>query len=92
MKPAWDQLAEVYLGNKAVTIGDVDCTADRNRQLCAEHNVTGYPTIMYYNAETGKSGAKYEGGRDFDAFLAFSDEVILAFICCVASGLVDKLT
>jgi hypothetical protein len=41
MKPAWDRLGEVYKASKSVVIGDVDCTTDRNRPLCAEHKVEG---------------------------------------------------
>ena len=41
MKPAWDQLGEVYKASKSVVIGDVDCTTDRNQPLCAEHKVEG---------------------------------------------------
>jgi protein disulfide-isomerase A6 len=74
MKPAWDRLGEVYKASKSVVIGDVDCTTDRNRPLCAEHKVEGFPTIKYFNAETGKAGQTYEGERTFDDFLTFSNE------------------
>ena len=78
MKPAWDQLAEVYKASKTVTVGDVDCTSDRNKALCAEYNVESYPTIKYFNSETGREGAMYEEGRDFDDLLAFADTVSLS--------------
>ena len=34
MKPAWDELAEIYSASSSVLIGDVDCTADESKDLC----------------------------------------------------------
>ena len=34
MKPAWDELAEIYSASSSVVIGDVDCTADESKDLC----------------------------------------------------------
>jgi len=69
MKPAWDKLGTEFQASSSVVIADVDCTVED--VLCGEHEVRGYPTIKYYTAETGKKGADYQGGRDFDSLQTF---------------------
>ena len=73
MKPAWDQLGDEYESSGSVVIGDADCTAS-GKELCDEFEVRGYPTIKYFTAETGKTGADYQGGRDLDALKTFVDD------------------
>lgn len=63
MAPAWDELEEYYAGQKKVVVGDVDCTSDRNKKLCEQHEVKSYPTIKIYTPETGEEGEKYDGAR-----------------------------
>eukprot|EP00999_Lentomonas_sp_LEN2_P003002 NODE_859_length_1152_cov_70.175610_g817_i0.p1 GENE.NODE_859_length_1152_cov_70.175610_g817_i0~~NODE_859_length_1152_cov_70.175610_g817_i0.p1 ORF type:complete len:143 (-),score=38.78 NODE_859_length_1152_cov_70.175610_g817_i0:514-942(-) len=69
MKPAWDKLGSEYEASSSVVVADVDCTIEKD--LCQKHEVRGYPTIKYYNDETGKAGEKYQGGRDFDSLKKF---------------------
>ena len=57
MKPDWDSLAETYAGSSSVVIADVDCTTDGGKEACSRFEVRGYPTIKYFTAETGKTGA-----------------------------------
>lgn len=82
MKPAWDKLGEAYAGSSSVVVGDVDCTTDGGKSVCSDNGVSGYPTIKYYTAETGKDGTKYSGGRDFDSLEKFVKET-LAKMCDV---------
>ena len=63
MKPDWDEMTDMYEGNKKVNIFDVDCTADKNKEFCKEKGVKGYPTIKYYTDDTGPEGELYEGAR-----------------------------
>ena len=72
MKPAWDQLGDEYASSSSVVIGDADCTAS-GKDLCEEHEVRGYPTIKYFNAENPK-GTDYSGGRTFDALKKFVED------------------
>ena len=74
MKPAWDQLGDAFSGSKDVIIVDVDCTKDKNKDLCQKFGVQGYPTVKYFSGSTGPLGDDYNGGRDFDALKAFADE------------------
>ena len=68
MKPAWDQLIEEFESSTSVVVADVDCTVET--ELCSEYDVSGYPTIKYFTAETDEKGDAYNGGRDFDALKA----------------------
>lgn len=74
MKPAWDQLAETWKDSSSVLIGDVDCTAEGGEALCSANGVSGYPTIKYYNAESGKEGYSYNGDRSFEALNSFVED------------------
>jgi len=87
MKPDWDKLAETYAGSPNVLIGDVDCTATGNDELCKTYGVTGYPTIKYFTKETGRDGKKYEKGRTLDNLKTFVKKTLKGKkrICDVAS-------
>ena len=74
MKPAWDQLGDAFSGSKDVIIVDVDCTKDKNKDLCQKYGVRGYPTVKYFSGSTDPKGDSYDGGRDFAALKAFADE------------------
>jgi len=76
MKPDWDKLGETFKGSSSVQIGDVDCTTDEGKPVCEANSVQGYPTIKYYNAETGKDGKSYDGGRSYDELEAFVKETL----------------
>ena len=73
MKPDWDKLGSAYEGS-SVIIGDADCT--KEQELCSEYGVQGYPTIKYFTAETGKDGADYQGGRDYDSLEKFVEDTL----------------
>jgi protein disulfide-isomerase A6 len=73
MKPDWDKLGAEYEGS-SVVIGDADCT--KEQELCGDYGVQGYPTIKYFTAETGKKGADYQGGRDFDGLKKFVEDTL----------------
>lgn len=71
MKPQWDQLAEEFEGSSSVLIADVDCTTEAGKSVCSDIGVSGYPTIKYFTADTGKSGSDYSGGRSYDDLNSF---------------------
>jgi len=89
MKPDWDKLGSIYEGSSSVVIADVDCTVEQD--LCSDFEVRGYPTIKYFSAETGREGAAYNGGRDYEALETFVAEN-LQVKCSVAEreGCSDK--
>ena len=72
LAPAWNELGDSYAGSSSVVIGDVDCTVEED--LCSRFEVRGYPTLKYFNAETGTAGGDYQSGRDLDSLKAFVDE------------------
>jgi len=71
MKPDWDALGEEFENSKKVIIGDVDCTLDKNKKLCEDQGVKGYPTLMYY-PPLENEGIKYEGDRSLEALKKFA--------------------
>jgi len=70
--PDWNKLGKHFADNDAVQIVDVDCTAD-GQNSCQQQGVQGYPTIKYYTEKTGKKGAAYNGGRDFNSLKSFCE-------------------
>jgi protein disulfide-isomerase-like protein len=73
LAPAWDQLHAEFKDNSAVVIGDVDCTEEVSKALCSQMGVRGFPTLKYFTGGD-PAGSSYEGGRDFDALLAFAKD------------------
>lgn len=99
MKPAWDELGSEFEGSSSVVIGDVDCTSDGGKALCEEHEVRGYPTVKYFNGDTGEKGEKYSGARDKDTLVKFVQDNLSAK-CALADtsacsekevGYIDKM-
>jgi len=74
LAPTWEELAQKYKGNEAVTIAHVDCTAGENvnRALCDGQGVNGFPTLIAY--KEGKKVAEYSGKRDLEALSAFVEQ------------------
>lgn len=73
MKPAWDSLGDEYAGSSSVVIADVDCTVEGGKELCAQYEVRGYPTIKYF-VDGDTKGKDYEGGRDMVSLKKFAEE------------------
>mmetsp|Transcript_176 Transcript_176/g.565 ORF Transcript_176/g.565 Transcript_176/m.565 type:complete len:161 (-) Transcript_176:357-839(-) len=71
----WNKLGAHYASADNVLIVDVDCTAD-GQQTCQSQGVQGYPTIKYYTDKTGKKGAAYQGGRDFNSLKQFAESTL----------------
>mmetsp|Transcript_26865 Transcript_26865/g.48829 ORF Transcript_26865/g.48829 Transcript_26865/m.48829 type:complete len:148 (-) Transcript_26865:385-828(-) len=82
MKPDWDKLGSTFADHSSVVIADVDCTSSDGESVCTDNGVSGYPTIKYFTAETGKGGADYNGGRDYDSLETFVKDT-LAKSCAV---------
>jgi len=84
MKPDWDKLGKSFADSENLLIVDVDCTAD-GQGTCQRMGVQGYPTIKYFTEKTGKSGAAYNGGRDFNSMKAFADKTLNTASCDVTT-------
>ena len=73
LKPVWDELADALAEREDVLVVDVDCTADGNKDLCAQYGVQGFPTVKYFTGSTGAKGEDYKGGRTLAALREFAD-------------------
>jgi len=59
-QPGWKQAFESMPENDKVVFAEVN--ARESRELASKHQAGagGWPTLKYYNKETGLAGAKYE--------------------------------
>jgi len=73
MKPAWDELGDLYASSDKVIIGDVDCTAG-GKDLCEKFGVQGFPTIKSFSPPD-TDGEDYDGGRDLASLKAFAADL-----------------
>jgi len=57
--PAWDQTVKSFSGNDGVAFGDINLS---EQQIRGNHNpgAGGWPTIKYFNKETGYEGLPYK--------------------------------
>lgn len=74
MKPDWEKLEKDFADSATAVVGDVDCTADKNKDLCSKYGVKGYPTIKYFTDSTAATGDSYEGGRTYADLKKWADE------------------
>lgn len=66
-KPEFTAAAERLKPDKKKALAAVDCT--KNRELCSEYEVQGFPTFKYF--AYGKNPSQYSGGRQEDDFVQF---------------------
>lgn len=89
MKPDWDKLGEAYADSSSVIVADVDCTV--HKTTCSKYGVNGYPTVKYFTAETGESGADYKQARSYEALEKFvKDELEAKCVVEDPAGCTDK--
>ncbi|CAE7676939.1 prtp, partial [Symbiodinium sp. KB8] len=82
MQPAWQQLAKAYQSSGDIVISDVDCTAAENEELCRDQSIESYPTLKYFNVETGHAGRTYADARDYESLRRVAERVMMR---CVPS-------
>lgn len=73
LEPIWESLAKkVHNENRGMQIAKVDCT--KNRDLCSEQQIEGYPSLFLY--KNSEKINEYFGERDYDDLLAFVNSAI----------------
>lgn len=89
--PAWNVIVERFAKNKDVVFGDINLSS---QQIRGNHNpgAGGWPTIKYFNKETGYEGAPYEKKTsksmcdelgDEEYMQAYVEEVAKTSLCSV---------
>ncbi|EDV91834.1 thioredoxin domain-containing protein 5 homolog [Drosophila grimshawi] len=72
LHPLWEQLAEIMnIDEPKVKIAKVDCT--KHQTLCADHQVTGYPTLRLFKLGETES-VRFKGTRDLPAITDFINQ------------------
>eukprot|EP01029_Cantina_marsupialis_P020396 TRINITY_DN4778_c0_g1_i1.p1 TRINITY_DN4778_c0_g1~~TRINITY_DN4778_c0_g1_i1.p1 ORF type:complete len:500 (-),score=139.41 TRINITY_DN4778_c0_g1_i1:300-1799(-) len=71
LSPIWE--ASAGAANKKfgdrVTLAKVECADPANKELCGQHHIQGYPTIVLYTNGLTHSHQQYQGPRSVEAFL-----------------------
>jgi len=74
LAPTWDELAGKFSSADDVTVAKVDCTSDdnKNKELCSEQGVNGFPTLHIY--KDGKKVEEFSGKRTIEGLEAFVEK------------------
>ncbi|KAG8432139.1 hypothetical protein GDO86_016681 [Hymenochirus boettgeri] len=59
----------MFYAPSQIAYGAVDCTKEKNQELCKHEGVEGFPTFNYYNY--GKFSEKYNGERTESGFVGY---------------------
>jgi protein disulfide-isomerase A6 len=73
-----------------VRVAAIDCDVDANKQLCALHDVKGFPTIKFFPGGLKTVPEDYNGPRTAAAIVDYAVKKIKSFSKALAS--VDKFT
>ena len=73
LMPVWAQLAERTEKNfgRRVGVAEVDCTREEAQELCRQHHITGFPTVVGFARGETHSHDYYNGDRTVEAFSEF---------------------
>ncbi|EDR23350.1 protein disulfide isomerase, putative [Entamoeba dispar SAW760] len=52
LAPTYEEVAQAFAENEDVIIAEVNC--DDHRELCQEHGIRGFPTVLVFNGEESK--------------------------------------
>lgn len=68
LKPIVEKVAD-KTKHPSHQVAFVDCSA--HDATCSKHEISGYPTMKYFNENTGTKGAEYEGDNSEVAMIQF---------------------
>jgi protein disulfide-isomerase A1 len=69
LAPKYEKLAEALKGVKSVVVAKMDSTA--NEVDHPDVNISGFPTLKFFPANSGGKVVDYDGARETDAMLQF---------------------
>ncbi|KAM4626318.1 protein disulfide-isomerase A5 [Discoglossus pictus] len=67
--PDFTTAAETFKEDRKIAYAAMDCTKEKNQDICKQEGVEGFPTYNYYNY--GKFTEKYNGERGESGFVGF---------------------
>lgn len=59
---------------KDIKLVAIDANADENKDIAAEYQVQGFPTLKVWNKKYGTGMSDYDGGRTADAIVEFMNK------------------
>ncbi|MEE6522953.1 hypothetical protein FKM82_021617, partial [Ascaphus truei] len=65
--PDFTTAADTFKEDRKIAYAAVDCTKEKNQDLCKQEGVEGFPTFNYYNY--GKLAEKYNGERGVSSYI-----------------------
>jgi thiol-disulfide isomerase/thioredoxin len=72
-KPEFEKLKESYKGS--IKIIAINCDDDENKELVAQQQVKGFPTIRYYPSGLSGKYDEYNGDRTAEGFKEYVSQV-----------------
>jgi protein disulfide-isomerase A6 len=72
LAPKYEKVATAFAGEKNVVVAKVDATMQI--LLARKYDVTGYPTLIYFEKGSNKEPNRYNLGRDEEAIVNFINE------------------
>ena len=73
IKPEFERLQETYKG--PIKIIAIDCDDDENKELVAQQEVKGFPTIRYYPSGLSGKYDEYNGERTAEGFKEYFSQI-----------------
>lgn len=80
------EVAATKLKNKDISLVEIDCT--QNQELCAEHKIQGYPSLVVFRGL--ESSSQYSGGRSSDEIIQYMERELLPTISVVTEKNFDE--
>lgn len=74
LAPTWLEFGAQLETSTGVKVGKIDCTAQKNGEICDRYHVRGYPTLIFF--KDGEQVMEYEQSRSIQAMQNWVQKLI----------------